>query len=134
MGVFLWARFPCTHPRAMLNSIFFWSAFSGQHFLKSIFVNTYFSQVNIYEAEVNLRESQVTHCASHAPLCSRANSAHTRESRPDSGLCFHVKAVKTFQVVPSLLNSDAKQLAHVELECLALTDLIWAPENEETGM
>ena len=31
--------------------------------------------------------------------------AHTRQSRPDSGLGFHVKVLKTFKAVPSSLGS-----------------------------
>jgi len=31
--------------------------------------------------------------------------AHIRQSRPDSGLGFHVKVVETFNVVPSSLGS-----------------------------
>ena len=39
-----------------------------------------------------------------APPC-RANTAHTRQSRPYSGPVFQVKVLKTFQVVPSPLGS-----------------------------
>ena len=35
----------------------------------------------------------------------RTSMAHTRQSRPDSGLGFQVKVLKTFQVVPSSLGS-----------------------------
>ena len=35
----------------------------------------------------------------------RANTAHIRQSRQDSGLVFQVKVPKTFQVVPSSLGS-----------------------------
>ena len=35
----------------------------------------------------------------------RPNMAHIRQSRPDSGLGFQVKFVKTFQVVPFALGS-----------------------------
>ena len=35
---------------------------------------------------------------------NRANMAHGRQSRPESGLCFQVKVLKTFQVVPSSLG------------------------------
>ena len=38
------------------------------------------------------------------PRC-RANAAHVRQSRPDSGLGFQVDALKTFQVVPFSLRS-----------------------------
>ena len=34
---------------------------------------------------------------------------HTRQSRPDSGLSFFVKVLKTFQVVPSALGSGRGQ-------------------------
>ena len=37
---------------------------------------------------------------------SRANTAHIRLPRPDSGLGFQVKFLKTFQVVPSSLGSS----------------------------
>ena len=37
--------------------------------------------------------------------CCRANSAHVRLSRPDSGLGSQIKALKKFQVVPSSLVS-----------------------------
>jgi len=36
---------------------------------------------------------------------SRANMAHIRQSRPDSGLGVQVKAIETFQVVPSSFES-----------------------------
>ena len=36
-----------------------------------------------------------------------ANMAHIRQSRPDSGLGFQVKVLKTLKVVPSLLGSGA---------------------------
>ena len=36
----------------------------------------------------------------------RANSAHIRQSRPDSGLDLHLKVLKTFQVVPFSLGSS----------------------------
>ena len=39
------------------------------------------------------------------PNRCRANSAHVRQSRPDSGLEFQVKDFTTFQVVPSSLRS-----------------------------
>ena len=35
----------------------------------------------------------------------RANMAHMRQSRPDSGLGVQVKVLEAFQVVPSLLGS-----------------------------
>ena len=38
-------------------------------------------------------------------VCCRANSAHVRQSRPDSGLGFQVKVFKLFQGVPSSLGS-----------------------------
>jgi len=37
----------------------------------------------------------------------RANVAHIRQSRPDSGLGFQVKVLKTFKDVPSSLESGA---------------------------
>jgi len=37
--------------------------------------------------------------------------AHIRQSRPDSGLGFQVKVLKTFQVVPSSLESGVITLA-----------------------
>ena len=37
-----------------------------------------------------------------------ANSGSVRESRPDSGLDFHVKVLETFQVVPSLLGGGTR--------------------------
>jgi len=51
-------------------------------------------------------------CSIFAPLLrganrrfrSRANVAHSRQSRPDSGLGFQAKVVKTFQGVPSSLE------------------------------
>ena len=36
---------------------------------------------------------------------SGVDMAHTRLSRPDSGLGFQVKVLKTFQMVPSSLGS-----------------------------
>jgi len=36
---------------------------------------------------------------------SRANMAHTRQSRPDSGLVFHVQVLETFEAVPLSLRS-----------------------------
>jgi len=38
----------------------------------------------------------------------RANMAHVRRSRPDSGLDFLVKVLATFQVVPSSLESGRR--------------------------
>ena len=35
----------------------------------------------------------------------RANMAHIRQSRPDSGLGVQVKVLETFQIVPSSLRS-----------------------------
>ena len=40
------------------------------------------------------------------PARSRANMAHVRQSRPDSGLDFQAKVIKTFKGVPSSLESD----------------------------
>jgi len=40
-------------------------------------------------------------------FCCRANSAHTRQSVPDSGPGFRVKALKRFQGVPSSLSCGA---------------------------
>jgi len=40
---------------------------------------------------------------------SRANSAHIRQSRPESGLGFQVSVVETFQVVPSSLGGGARR-------------------------
>ena len=37
--------------------------------------------------------------------------AHIRQSRPDSGLGFHVKVLKIFQVVPSSLGSGLAVLS-----------------------
>jgi len=37
-----------------------------------------------------------------------ANMANIRQSRPDSGLGYKVKDLKTFEVVPSLLGSGWK--------------------------
>ena len=42
-------------------------------------------------------------CRSLPPM-SRANMAHTRQSRPDSGLGFQVKDLKPFSIVPSSLE------------------------------
>ena len=39
----------------------------------------------------------------------RANTAHTRQSRPDYGLRFRVKVLKRFQVFPSPLSSGLGQ-------------------------
>jgi len=43
--------------------------------------------------------------ASHEMGRYRSNMAHIRQSRPDCGLGFQVKAPKTLQVVPSSLGS-----------------------------
>ena len=45
----------------------------------------------------------------------RANVAHTRQSRPDSGLGFLVKVLRTCQVVPSSLGSGPPTLGHAPL-------------------
>ena len=42
-------------------------------------------------------------CASRC----QANMAHMRQSRPDSGLGFQIKVLKTFSVVPSWLGREA---------------------------
>ena len=42
----------------------------------------------------------------------RANSAHIRQSRPDSGLAFQVKVLKPFKNVPSLLERVMQSAAH----------------------
>ena len=42
----------------------------------------------------------------------RANVAHIKQSRPDSGLGVQVKVVKTFQVVPTSLGSGADGIQH----------------------
>jgi len=39
----------------------------------------------------------------------RANMAHVRQSRPDSGLGFQVKVLKPFQVDPSSLGGGQAQ-------------------------
>jgi len=43
----------------------------------------------------------------HVPLSS--DMAHTRQSRPDSGLGFHMKDLKTLEVVPSSLGSGLQR-------------------------
>jgi len=45
--------------------------------------------------------------------CCRANMAHTRQSRPDSGHCFQVKVLKTFQAVPSVCAGLAEPVITV---------------------
>jgi len=46
----------------------------------------------------------------------RANMAHTRQSRPDSGLGSHVKVLKTLQVVPdACLGSQGKVLKTLQV-------------------
>jgi len=56
-----------------------------------------------------------------APLYSplrtrcRANMAHVTQSRPDSGLGFQAQVLKTFQVVPSSLDSG-EQLLHSNVQ------------------
>jgi len=44
-------------------------------------------------------------------LRCRANMAHARQSRPDSGVGVQVKGLETFQVVPSLLGSGTKVIS-----------------------
>jgi hypothetical protein len=44
----------------------------------------------------------------------RANMAHTRQSRPDSGLVFTLNAVTTFSVVPSSLGKMGNHVSHGE--------------------
>ena len=44
----------------------------------------------------------------------RANLAHLRQSRPDSGPGFRAKSLTTFQVVPSSLAADASALSPPE--------------------
>ena len=40
----------------------------------------------------------------------RANMAHIRQSRPDSGLVFHIKVFNSYRVVSSLLGSGFSEL------------------------
>ena len=65
-------------------------------------------------ARDNIDGSQPLCGGSHAmhftPISrSRANSAHIRQSRPDVGLGYQVKAFKIFQSVPSSISSGAWQ-------------------------
>jgi len=46
----------------------------------------------------------------------RANGTHVRRSRPHSGLSFHTKVRKPFQVVPSLIESGTEKHATSQLE------------------
>jgi len=48
---------------------------------------------------------------------SRANMAHTRQSRPDSGLDFQVKVLTTFRVVPSSLGSVSAFTVNIKTFC-----------------
>ena len=48
---------------------------------------------------------ECTYDQAHETLEARANMAHTRQSRPDSGLGLQVKVLKTREVVPSWLDS-----------------------------
>ena len=59
----------------------------------------------------------VTWCASALPRC-RAHSAHVRQSRPDSCLGFHVKVLKTFNLVPSSIGRGVSFAASVLAELI----------------
>ena len=69
------------------------------------------NQFQVFQAGGGVASSMVKRVASNR---FRANMAHTRQSRPDSGLGFQVKLVKPYQVVPSLLGSG-KYSSHVRL-------------------
>jgi len=51
-----------------------------------------------------LEWSQVRLLASEVPLNCKANVTHTRQSRPDYGIVFQVKVLKTVHHVPSWLG------------------------------
>ena len=46
----------------------------------------------------------------------RANMAHIRQSRPDSGFGFHIRVLQTFQGVPLLLGSSLSTVGNCILE------------------
>ena len=51
----------------------------------------------------------------------RANTAHTRQSRPESGLAFQVKVSKILQVVPSSLGGGLA-INHIRVSSAEKTD------------
>ena len=69
------------------------------------------SDTRVYEPSIRARLGTAAHLCEvvvlklrtrvRLPPRRRANTAHIRQSRPDFGLGFQVKVVKTFEVVPS---------------------------------
>ena len=56
--------------------------------------------------------------------------AHIRQSRPDYGLGFQVKVLRTFQVVPFSLGSGSEALTRDTLRHMQRLAPVWIPSPE----
>jgi len=127
LGVFLWARYPCNPPRLGLEQDQRCSrkvdvrlpgkGSSNSHGARP--VQTIITMIQwIRTSRLSIQNSLIGRL--NEPCSCRANLEHISQSRPDSGLGFQVKVLKSFRSFP--LRSAA--------ECKTRTERLFEPKNQ----